>query len=224
MTPLATRMDSLALHLRRPLPLHPRSGPSNFLCAGLSPSSSLRCSSVVTPPTPTSARCVRAAEVTDYRLSHLRCSGLTPRQGESRGHGGSITSSSFAKDIFTSSSTATFKLLRYVRHQFQRVAHLAPDPAVIISHPLVVSTSTHGGCHHLRGRPSTSARQYRARVLHPFRLPSDYVFTISIHGGFRHGGYMGRRTGPYRDRQLFSEEAHVGWSAIACFFLDCILR
>ncbi|EJK68896.1 hypothetical protein THAOC_09886, partial [Thalassiosira oceanica] len=98
MSPLATRMDSLALCLRRPAPLHPRFGLSNdFLYALSSPSSRLRCSSVVTPPTPTygsSAVRVSAAEVPDYRLSPVRCSGLTPQQGESRGGGGSTSSSS----------------------------------------------------------------------------------------------------------------------------------
>ena len=233
-------MDSLALYLRRPAPLHPRSGPSNFLYALLSPSSRLRCSSVVTPPTPSyhglSAVCVSDTEVPDYRLSPVRCSGLTPRQGESRGGGGSTSSSSFAKDIFPSSSTATIKLFRYVSHQFQRVAHLkppwrsSPDPAVIISHPSVIWTSTHGGCHHLRGSANCQ-RLFRARSY----IQATFLHTCSSHGGschggsifpsLNHGGLNGDRTcrgtGPFISLRVkcFSEEAHG-----VLFFLDCILR
>ena len=167
---------------------------SNFLYALLSPSSRLRCSSVVTPPTPSyhglSAVCVSDTEVPDYRLSPVRCSGLTPRQqGESR-------SSSFAKDIFTiftSSSTAMIKLFHYVSHQCPRVARLeppwrsSPEPAVIISHPSVPWTSTHGGCHHLPGSANSQRLAFRTRVLHSGYLPTS-LYMSSIHGGSSYGG------------------------------------
>ncbi|EJK49937.1 hypothetical protein THAOC_31141 [Thalassiosira oceanica] len=149
-------------------------------------------SSVVTPPTPThgsSAVRVSAAEVPDYRLSPVRCSGLTPRQGELRGGGGSTSSSSFAKDNFTSSSIATIKLFRYVSHQFQRVAHLepplrsSPDPAVIIYHPSVILTSTHGGWHHLWGSANCQ-RLFRARSY----IQATFLHMCSSHGGPAMGG------------------------------------
>ena len=166
--------------------MHPRSGPSNFLYAPSSPSSRLRCSSVVTPPTPTSsgpsAACVSAPEVTDYRLSPLRCSGLTPRQGESRGSGGSITSSSFVMDILASSHAATFKLLRYVSHQFLRDA--LPDPAVIICHHQSFGHRLMGGDIICGDRPTAHGSLALVSYFQATFLP----YPRSIHGGSSHGG------------------------------------
>jgi len=175
-------MDSLALHLRRPTPLHPRSGPSNFLYALLSPSSRLRCSSVVTLPTPTygaSAACV--AEVTDYRLSPLRRSGLTPRQGESRGSGGSITSSSFVM-VSLASSHAAIKLLRHVSHQFLRAA--PPDPAVIICHHQSFGHRLMGGDIICGDRPTARGSLALVSYFQATFLP----YSRSNHGGSSHGG------------------------------------
>ena len=79
------------------------------------------------------------------------------------------------------------------QHQCPRVARLeppwrsSPEPAVIISHPSVPWTSTHGGCHHLPGSANSQRLAFRTRVLHSGYLPTS-LYMSSIHGGSSYGG------------------------------------